>query len=110
MSKPKDQRRPDQYGYYSLNLPKGRYILNIQSIGMRDTRRLIMVYGDGKLNIDLQTQVLTLKKVIVSAEKASNVKRTEMGVQKLDIKTIKQVPVVFGEADILRVSIPPCRG
>jgi len=93
----------DQYGYYSLNLPRGRYILNIQSIGMRDTRRLIMVYGDGKLNIDLQTQVLTLKKVIVSAEKASNVKRTEMGVQKLDIKTIKQVPVVFGEADILRV-------
>ena len=93
----------DQYGYYSLNLPKGRHIINIQSIGMRDTRRLIMVYGDGKLNIDLTTQVLTLKKVIVSAEKVSNVKRTEMGVQKLDIKTIKQVPVVFGEADIMRV-------
>jgi hypothetical protein len=93
----------DQYGYYSISLPRGRHILNIQSIGMRDTRRLIMVYGDGKLNIDLQTQVLTLKKVIVSAEKVSNVKRTEMGVQKLDIKTIKQVPVVFGEADVMRV-------
>ncbi|WP_431210920.1 TonB-dependent receptor [Puia sp. P3] len=93
----------DQYGYYSITLPRGRHLLNIQSIGMRDTRRLIMVYGDGKLNIDLRTQVLTLKKVIVSAEKASNVKRTEMGVQKIDIKTIKQVPVVFGEADVLRV-------
>jgi hypothetical protein len=93
----------DQYGYFSISLPKGRHILNIQSIGMRDTRRLIMVYGDGKLNIDLQTQIVTLKKVIVSAEKASNVRRTEMGVQKLDIKTIKQVPVVFGEADVLRV-------
>lgn len=93
----------DQYGYFSISLPKGRHILNIQSIGMRDTRRLIMIYGDGKLNIDLQTQIITLKKVIVSAEKASNVKRTEMGVQKLDIRTIKQVPVVFGEADVLRV-------
>ncbi|HVU96538.1 MAG TPA: carboxypeptidase-like regulatory domain-containing protein [Puia sp.] len=93
----------DQYGYFSISLPKGRHILNIQSIGMRDTRRLLMVYGDGKLNIDLQTQIITLKKVIVSAEKASNVRRTEMGVQKLDIKTIKQVPVVFGEADVLRV-------
>lgn len=93
----------DQYGYFSITIPKGRHVLNIQSIGMRDTRRLIMVYGDGKLNIDLRTQVLTLKKVIVSAEKASNVKRTEMGVQKIDIKTIKQVPVVFGEADVLRV-------
>ncbi|MBS1601049.1 MAG: TonB-dependent receptor [Bacteroidetes bacterium] len=93
----------DQYGYYSITLPRGRHVLNIQSIGMRDTRRLVMVYGDGKLSIDLRTQVLTLKRVIVSAEKASNVKRTEMGVQKIDIKTIKQVPVVFGEADVLRV-------
>jgi TonB dependent receptor/CarboxypepD_reg-like domain/TonB-dependent Receptor Plug Domain len=93
----------DQYGYFSLSIPRGRHILNIQSIGMHDTRRLIVVYGDGKLNIDLVTQVMTLKKVIVSAEKASNVRKTDMGVQKLDIKTIKQVPVVFGEADILRV-------
>lgn len=93
----------DQYGYFSISIPKGRHILNIQSIGMRDTRRMLMVYGDGKMNIDLQTQVMTLKKVIVSAEKASNVRRIEMGVQKIDIKTIKQVPVVFGEADVLRV-------
>ncbi len=93
----------DQYGYYSISLPRGRHILNIQSIGMHDTRRMVMVYGDGKMNIDLHTQVMTLKKVTVSAEKASNVKRTEMGVQKIDIKTIKQVPVVFGEADVLRV-------
>jgi hypothetical protein len=93
----------DQYGYYSLSLPRGRHVLNIQSIGMRDTRRLILVYSDGKMNIDLRTQILTLKKVIVSAEKASNIKGTEMGVQKIDIKTIKQVPTVFGEADVLRV-------
>ena len=52
----------DQYGYYSISLPRGRHILNIQSIGMRDTRRLIMVYGDGKMNIELHTQVQTLKK------------------------------------------------
>jgi len=93
----------DQYGYYSISLPRGRHVLNIQSIGMRDTRRLIMVYGDGKMNIELHTQVMTLKKVIVSAEKASNIKGTAMGVQKIDIRTIKQVPVVFGEADVLRV-------
>jgi len=93
----------DQYGYYSIVLPTGRHTLNIQSIGMRDTRRKVMVYSDGKLNIDMQSQVLTLKKVIVSAEKARNVKGMQMGLQKLDIKTIKQVPVAFGEGDLLRV-------
>src|SRR5205085_1858426 len=45
--------------------------------------------------------VKTLESVTISA--ALNVKRTTMGVQSIDIKTIKQVPVIFGEADILRV-------
>jgi TonB dependent receptor/CarboxypepD_reg-like domain/TonB-dependent Receptor Plug Domain len=95
----------DQYGYYLLSLPRGRYTVNIQSIGMKDTRRQIMVLGDGKLNIELQGQIMTLKKVVIAAQKLSNVKATQMGVQKIDIKTIKQVPVAFGEADLLRVML-----
>jgi len=93
----------DQYGYYSLSLPRGRHIINIQSIGMRDTRRQIVLYSDGKMNIDLHGTVIALKRVIIAAQKLSNVKGTQMGLQKIDIKTIKQIPVVFGEADILRV-------
>ena len=103
IDKPRIGVASDQYGYYTISLPKGRHILNIQSIGMKDTRRQILLQGDGKMNIDLQGQVMMLKNVIVSAQKLSNVKGMEMGVQKIDIKTIKQVPVVFGEADLLRV-------
>jgi CarboxypepD_reg-like domain len=93
----------DQYGYYTLLLPKGRFTLNIQSIGMKDTRRQILLKGDGQLNIDLQSQVMMLKNVIISAEKINNIRGVQMGVTKLDIKTLKQVPVVFGETDLLRV-------
>jgi hypothetical protein len=93
----------DQFGYYSISIPRGRYILNIQSLGMRDTRRQVAVYGDGKMNIELAGQIMTLKRVTVSAQKLNNVKATMMGVQKIDIKTVKQVPVAFGEADLLRV-------
>ncbi|HLK28453.1 MAG TPA: carboxypeptidase-like regulatory domain-containing protein [Puia sp.] len=95
----------DQFGYYSISLLRGRHTLNIQSIGMRDTRRQVMVYSDGKMNIEMKKQVMTLKKVIVSAEKVNNIKSLQMGVQRIDIKTIKQVPVVFGEADILKVAL-----
>ena len=93
----------DQFGYYTIAVPKGRHTLSIQSIGMKDTRREIMVYGDGKFNIEMQNQIISLKKVVVSANKATNIRGLQMGVQKIDIKTIKQVPVVFGEADVLRV-------
>ncbi|MCK7555014.1 TonB-dependent receptor [Chitinophaga sedimenti] len=93
----------DQYGYYSINLPRGRHVLHIQSIGMRDTRRQVMLNDHGKLNIELAEQVISLKHVTITGEKAGNVRGTQMGVEKLSIKTIKQVPAVFGEADILRV-------
>ena len=93
----------DQYGYFAIMLPKGRMILNIQSIGMKDTRRQVSLAGDGKMNIDLQGQVMMLKNVIVSAEKMNNIRGVQMGVQKLDIKALKQVPVLFGETDLVRV-------
>ncbi|MEO6456466.1 MAG: carboxypeptidase-like regulatory domain-containing protein [Ginsengibacter sp.] len=93
----------DQYGYYTISLPKGRHTLSIQSIGMKDTKREILVKGNGKFNIEMQTEVIALKKVVVSTQKASNIRSLQMGIQTIDIKTIKQVPVVFGEADILRV-------
>ena len=93
----------DQFGHYALTLPRGRNILSIKGIGLRDTKRQIILYGDGKLDIELIEQVISLKEVVISGQKAANVKRVQMGVNKLDIKSIKQVPTVFGEADVLKV-------
>jgi len=92
----------DQFGYFSFTLPRGRHILKITSVGMKDTKRQVMLYADGKLNVDMLDQVASLKTVIVISEKASNTRSLQMGVERINIKTIKQVPVVFGEADVLR--------
>ena len=93
----------DQFGYYSLSLPKGQHVIKISSSGMKDTKRQILVYADGKLDIDMQESIASLKSVLVSAEKKSNTRSLQMGTTRLSIKTIKQVPVVFGEADVMKV-------
>ena len=93
----------DQFGYFTLSLPRGRHTLNIRGIGMRDTRRQIILYADGKLNIEMQEQVNSLKEVKISADKVANVRSVELGVTRLDIKNIKQIPTAFGEADVLKV-------
>jgi len=93
----------DQFGFYSITLPTGRHVLNIKAPAMKDTRRQIALYTSGRLNIDMQQQVISLKEVKISAEKVANVRSVEMGVSHLDVKSIKQVPTVFGEADVLRV-------
>ncbi len=92
----------DQYGYYSLVINKGRYVMNIQGIGMKDTKRRVQVNADGKFNIDMEETVTSLKEVIVSAQKVANVRKVAMGMEKLNIKNIKQMPSLFGEADVLR--------
>ena len=93
----------DPFGYYNLTMPPGRHTIHISSAGMKDTRRQLQVYSDGRLNIELDEYVASLRAVNVSAEKISNIKGVEMGVTKLSIKTIKQIPVVFGEVDVLKV-------
>jgi hypothetical protein len=92
----------DQFGYYSISLPKGRHTLHISSVGMKEASRQIVLYSDGKLSIELETFIASLKTVVVVAEKKSNIKSTQMGVERLTIKAIKQIPVVLGEADVLR--------
>ena len=93
----------DQYGFFKLMLSRGVHTLNIQSIGMEDRQIPIKVIGEGRINISMDTRIIALKGVVVTAEKMNTIRNTQLGVQKLNIKTIKQVPVVFGEADVLRV-------
>jgi hypothetical protein len=92
----------DQFGYFSLTLPLGPQVLHISSIGMKETVRHIALYSDGKINIEMEQFIPGLKAVTVTSEKNSNTGRLQMGVDRLNIKTIRQMPVVFGEADILR--------
>jgi hypothetical protein len=93
----------DQFGFYSLTLPVGRYNLKIRGVGIKNTRRQVLLRGNGKLEIEVDEDIVTLKEVVVEAEKDKNVSSLQMGVEKLDIKTMRQVPTAFGETDILRV-------
>lgn len=92
----------DQYGYYSMTLSRGRHTLLLRAIGMFDTKRQVMLYSSGRFDINLEERVIPLKVIEVNAEKSRNVKSTQMGLNKMSIQTIKQIPAVFGEVDILR--------
>ncbi|HTJ13920.1 MAG TPA: TonB-dependent receptor [Dinghuibacter sp.] len=93
----------DQYGFYSLTLSRGRHTLRITSVGMQDVTRHVLLLSDGRMDVDMPEFVPILKTVVVDASKTVNVQSTRMGFQKLDIATIKQVPAVLGEPDVLRV-------
>ena len=63
---------------------------------MKSTERQIMLYSDGKLNIELDEDVIPLKEVVVQSERDVRVSGLQMGAEKLDIKTMKQMPLAIG--------------
>ncbi len=103
IEKPMTGIATDQFGYYSITLPKGRHELKIKSIGMKNTERQIILYSDGKLNIDLEEEVTPLKEVVVQSERDVRVSGIQIGMENLDIKTMKQMPLALGETDIMKV-------
>ena len=90
-------------GFFSISLPLGFNMLIVSAPGHLGTKRQIDLYGDGALNLEIRENVEFLKEVKILSQRASLLKNLEMGVNKLNIASIKQVPAVFGEPDILRV-------
>lgn len=93
----------DAYGFYSLQLSPGRQTLHIRGVGLKDTQRQIALYDNGKLDIELEEQIYSLKEVTVTSERLARVQSTTLGVERMQIKDIKNVPTAFGEMDVLRV-------
>ena len=99
----------DAFGFYSIRLPAGRRELTIRGVGMKDSKRQLMLFSDGKLDIELEEQVYTLSEVSILADKVDNIRSVSGGMERLQMRTIKNIPTVLGEADILRIVMTlPC--
>jgi hypothetical protein len=93
----------DQSGYFSLTLEKGPHELQIQSVGMKTLKQKVILRSNGKLNLELEEDILPLKEVVIESEGDALIRNVQIGVAKLDIKTMKQIPLALGETDILKV-------
>ncbi len=90
-------------GMYELSLYKGLYTLKISMIGYETITRSINVVGEGRLNILLDEALTELGEVVVSAEKEnSNVRSTDIGKNILNLESIKTLPPLAGEVDVLK--------
>lgn len=90
------------YGFYSLTLPEGTYDITISYIGYKPFNQKLNIKSDTKLNIKISPSI-QLDEVVISAERENeNVVNPQMGVEKLNVKDIKNIPVLFGERDVLK--------
>lgn len=93
----------NNYGFYSLSAPAGNYLITCSYIGYEAISQKISLTKDQAINFTL-SQKSNLQEVVISARRKNNdnVKSPQMGMEKLNMAQINQIPVVLGERDILK--------
>ena len=100
---PKFAAVSNAYGFYSITAPSGIYTLIVNVTGYQQDSIKINLNKDIIQSIELIQHVALLQEVVVSSKKRNdNVTKPLMGVQKLSVDEIKNVPVIFGEKDVLK--------
>lgn len=92
------------YGFYSLSLSPGKYTLRYSYIGFTTQEKEIELNKNQTLNIDLSPLESVLGEVVIVGKRTDeNVRAPEMSMVKMDSKTIRKVPALLGEIDIVKV-------
>src|ERR1700744_2008738 len=91
------------YGFYSISAAPGKYLLIVSFSGYEADSLPVKLDRNLRLPVELSAGAGQLAEVVVSAQKRNdNVTRPLMGVQKLTTSEIRNVPVLFGEKDVLK--------
>lgn len=93
----------NEYGFYSITIPKGIYTVQISYLGYLTISESISLNQNIKNNFNLFSNETALQEVIITDNKTKiDIKKPEMSVNKLSISAIKKMPVVLGEVDVLK--------
>ena len=92
----------NEYGFYAISLPKGKYDLRISFVGYEEKRVPIVLNGPFIANIFLESKNQLTEVVVATKRKDDNLTKAQMGTETLNMQSISKVPVIFGEKDVLK--------
>ena len=93
----------NEYGFFSLTLPKGQHVISVALIGYTTYTFAVDLNKNITKNYELTEEGKNLDEIVVTGEaEDKNIKSTEVGTTKLDIKQINKIPALFGEVDVVR--------
>ena len=94
----------DQNGFLSLVLKPGKYNVVFAYLGLQTIKYMLEVHSDGEFNVEMKKSVIQMKEVEVFGDRQMNLRLKDPGLEKISAKSIKEIPMLLGERDILRVS------
>lgn len=93
----------NEYGFYSITLPKGNYTIEVKAVGSKSHKAQVELNKNLVLNIALEDDLNELETVTISANAGKrNIENPQMGMERLSISETKNVPVLLGERDVIK--------
>ena len=93
----------NEYGFYSITILEGTHNVSVSYLGFSEENRIIELNNKTSLDFYLSEASQTLDEVLIKTDiEKINIKSTQMSTNTLTSKSIKQIPVVLGESDIIK--------
>ncbi len=94
----------DVDGNFQMNLIGGKYKVLITHVSMKREEYYFQVYSSGSVMLEMHKELKELDEVVISASQTDNITGMQMGYERVTVKSIKEIPVVLGEKDLLKVA------
>ncbi|RSK38737.1 TonB-dependent receptor [Mangrovimonas spongiae] len=91
-------------GYYKIEVPSGLNTFKTNLLGYDSVSKNVVVYSDGNLNFNISESAEQLSEVLIEASRDKNIKSAVVGITTINVEEIKNIPLVLGERDILKVA------
>ncbi len=91
----------DGRGEFEMELPVGRHQLQLSYMGFEPRPQEIDLIENGEVLFELFEETHNLDEITVKADNIGS-SRTQMSMTRVNAKTIKELPVLMGEADVIK--------
>ncbi|ACU05884.1 MULTISPECIES: TonB-dependent receptor [Pedobacter] len=93
----------NEYGFYSITLPKGNYNIEVKAVGAKSYKAKADLDKNIVLNVALDDDLNELETVTITTKASKrDIESPQMGMERLSISETKNVPVLLGERDVIK--------
>lgn len=89
-------------GYYRLELPVGENVIHFSEYSVEDFNVKVIVYDNASMDVEMKPKSELLQSAMIAAESRANHRTARMGIEKINVASIKKFPTAFGEGDVLK--------
>lgn len=94
----------DLHGMVEMSVVPGRYNVQFSFIGMETYSCQLQVLSDGMFQVEMQAAVIALNEVQIVGNHYRDINSTDVGVERLSMKSVKKMPLFMGENDVIKIS------